>query len=804
MMSQKDTFRRYCRDQLNGFSDFTILQDLAFDQNEFWNKSGKNVFVQGHTSSGKTLIGFSQIWNLCHDDATSKVLYLVPYKALAYQKYEEIKMFFPHLSDEVVLSTSEFKERDQDILTGMAQIVVTIYEKIFLFSNLDPFFFQKWNLVILDEFGIIDNIERGIKADFIFRRIQEQKCRMIIMVTPFYDWSSYKEYGDFLEIFSLERPVEIEEYLLAQRSNQKQDWMFEKINVEMSEKGIPVNHYQEISEEEYPIPIVVENVSYMRMLYQICYEHYIQEHKVIVFLNDREGVRQRVKGLYLFFFKKGIFTEPDEAVIEQFFDGFLGDAEVEPGDLYGIFEGDGEEETILKKALYHGITFHSAAQSYHIRQSIENEFYGNNGFIRIVFATETLAFGVNSNADVVIIGDIRKPNVSKLEMLTQNEYKNYIGRAGRLGRKNKGYAYTLVRATDLSKWKDLLDEQSFSLQSNIFQLDWDKLSMYILSMFVENQALSEDDIFSYLMGFPACQKELQTMKEDIREKVHISMQALEAQKLIKHEMFSTRYMIRDLGKAVRGYVCEITNFKKLWSSTDGEKLYIFDFAYAITECLSEKDVYAYVPSKKKYAANIETFHIAIERYFDIWIRKEIISTQMARFVKNLFQVVYLEGKRKWCLNAKNKDAPQLFPLVKIATMLTMCLEGYGMREIYEILHTTVGINTKAMSKTAYYAEISSILAAYKNNTSQSEKLKSISSALYYGGLPYKMICLLGDEILSANDRETLIFINHYLRIKEKKNKTLFDEFKLENMEKRICKLPEKYNRIIDCLEVSDD
>lgn len=805
-MRKKEAFKQYCIEQMNKFEGFTFLQKLAFDKEEFWEKDGKNIFVQGHTSSGKTLIGFSQIWNICNEGIVPKVLYLVPYKALAHQKHEELKKFFPELENEIVLSTSEFKEWDRDIINGTAKIVITIYEKIFLFSNIDPYFFKKWKLIILDEFGIIDNIERGIKADFIFRRVQEQNCRMVVMTTPFYDWSSYIKYGEFLEICSMERPVEIEEYLISQKSHQGQqwNWMVEKIDAVKNENGVLINQYYEVQNDEMLVPIVVENVGYIEMFCQICYEHYLQGHSIIVFFNDREGVRQRVKDLYAFFLKKGVFTEPDDIMTEQFFDDFLGDSEVVPGDLYGIFEEDDNGENILKKALYRGITFHSAAQSYHIRHAIEDAFYGERSFIRIVVATETLAYGVNSNADVVIIEDIQKPNGEKREMLTQNEYKNYIGRAGRYSHKNKGYAYTLIRVKDLLEWKKLLDAQSYIVKSNIYYLDWSALSLYILSMFTEEQSLAEEEILAYLLSFPVEQEEIQGRKELYQERVHTSLLALKEQKLIKHDVFSTRYVICDLGKAVRGYICDISKLENLRMAISGRKIYLFDYAYAIARCLSEGEVYAYVPNSKKYATIIESLHIVVEHHFENWIHRDVISREMVDFVKNIFQIGYMEGKKKWCLNIENKEASRQFPIIRIATMLTLYLEGYGGREIYEIVRMAIGVNIKTMSKAAYYAEISSILAAYIDNESKGDELKSISSALYYGGLPYKLLYMFGEESFSADDRENLIFMNHYLRIKKKKEKTVFDNIKLESMENRFCKLSKKYKDILKCLEDKDD
>ena len=88
-----------------------------------------------------------------------------------------------------------------------------------------------------------------------------------------------------------------------------------------------------------------------------------------------------------------------------------------------------------------GVSYHNANMFSTLRAVIEEDFLSENGRLQIVFSTETLAYGINSNADVVIIPRLEKlrydsianaRNDGKLgrRLLYPNEYMNYCGRAG--------------------------------------------------------------------------------------------------------------------------------------------------------------------------------------------------------------------------------------------------------------------------------------------------------------------------------------------------------------------------------------
>ena len=122
-------------------------------------------------------------------------------------------------------------------------------------------------------------------------------------------------------------------------------------------------------------------------------------------------------------------------------------------DLYGIMD---QEDYLAYET---GIAWHNASLPEEIRELIERDFLSDDGGIDIVVSTETLAYGLNSNVDVVVVTDMEKPaGGGERKFLTVNEYQNYIGRAGRLGKKKIGYAYTLLNSSQQPAWEALKEK----------------------------------------------------------------------------------------------------------------------------------------------------------------------------------------------------------------------------------------------------------------------------------------------------------------------------------------------------------
>ncbi len=92
----------------------------------------------------------------------------------------------------------------------------------------------------------------------------------------------------------------------------------------------------------------------------------------------------------------------------------------------------------LAQLLPRGIGFHHAGLLPGLKMLVEQLFV--QGHLRAVFATDTLALGVNMPARTVVVGSLSKFDGQQMRLLTPNEYRQLTGRAGRRGLDTHGAA----------------------------------------------------------------------------------------------------------------------------------------------------------------------------------------------------------------------------------------------------------------------------------------------------------------------------------------------------------------------------
>jgi superfamily II RNA helicase len=95
----------------------------------------------------------------------------------------------------------------------------------------------------------------------------------------------------------------------------------------------------------------------------------------------------------------------------------------------------------LIKLLPRGLAFHHAGLLPGLKVLVETLFA--RGHLRAVFATDTLALGINMPARSVIVGSLSKFDGQEMRLLTPNEYRQQTGRAGRRGMDTHGAAIIL-------------------------------------------------------------------------------------------------------------------------------------------------------------------------------------------------------------------------------------------------------------------------------------------------------------------------------------------------------------------------
>jgi superfamily II RNA helicase len=102
-----------------------------------------------------------------------------------------------------------------------------------------------------------------------------------------------------------------------------------------------------------------------------------------------------------------------------------------------------------RKLLYllpRGLGFHHAGLLPGLKVMVETLF--QRGELKAVFATDTLALGINMPARAVVLGSVSKFDGAQMRLMTPNEYQQVTGRAGRRGMDENGAAVMLYSPWD--------------------------------------------------------------------------------------------------------------------------------------------------------------------------------------------------------------------------------------------------------------------------------------------------------------------------------------------------------------------
>lgn len=602
--------------QKNGYTSFTKLQDKAFRQIDVYNDNN-DLFICGETSSGKTLIPLliykHKLYSNKPNEQIPNMLFVVPYRALAAQKYYEFCEFFKEDNLIIVQSTGEFQQYDNLIQSGDVDIAIIITEKVYKYSARDDSFLSKYDYMVLDEVGLIDYPTRGIRLDFILAWAKQQremkgKPRIIALGTPFYNWSAYIQSFNFHLIMDNNRPLQLKDFPVFYNSNFGIDGVTSN-NPCLHRVRLMTKKQYDRAKELYGIPAYkcsvrqelcpadmecrhdlskicpltmkqcVDPIEYLTdkpttvynyILERICRYHIEQNHQILIFLNDREGVKQLCK--QLFFQLEDLLKATEDT--ETFKKELLKESCLEEDDVYGILEEGNEENKDMTyyRALSSGIGFHSRALPYELRVYIEKKLL-ESCELKIVCSTETLAFGVNSNVDVVIIADLQKNSDTEKRYLTLNEYRNYAGRAGRLsqGRLKEfnacGYVYTLICNNQCSFWEqfNLEKEKSTPLFSKLFDGNAQNMAFILLNLFPYNNTLVALKNVNKLIQILPHSKDFNI--SFWTKEIHQALKFLENERLIAcykshhsvvaDEDNSVKYGLTKRGRALRGFL--ITN-----------------------------------------------------------------------------------------------------------------------------------------------------------------------------------------------------------------------------------------------------
>lgn len=566
------------------YTNLTPLQEEAFRNARCYDPAAR-LFVIGNTSSGKTLVPLLLFFSRRMNGENLKMLFAVPYRSLAAQKFLEISEIAETLGLKLRIEqcTGEFRSADSDVRQGDVDIAVIIYEKVFMFSGMDSSFLEKYDFLVMDEVGLTQDVHRGIKADFILARAQAcDHMSIVLLGTPFYNWENYIHSYNFTRICYEKRPVELKLFPIY-----------------CTREGI--NHIEPECEavscrEARPFHNVESELNKIQwrdqIVEDICRFHLLQNQKILIFENNREEVRRRAQRLTRVLSKEGYLTqhtsiEDCKSLICKAMDITEKDSETI---LFHIMEQEDYE------AFSHGISYHNASLPNPLRTLIEQEILSAGGCLQIVCSTETLAYGINSNVDVVIIPDMMKQRADEEiqnSFLRANEYMNYAGRAGRLHKENPqkiqppGYVYPLIRADYSSKeknallkgpdqikeWEQMLYDSQHpkQIESLYFSPNQKCRPLYLLSLFPHlpgsnSHFISLEELETAIRRLPVSDSSVFNREEHLMRPLQylLEKQFISAKEsdddlddpYDKEDPLLSEYRLTDIGAALAGYIIQ--------------------------------------------------------------------------------------------------------------------------------------------------------------------------------------------------------------------------------------------------------
>jgi len=387
---------------------------------------GGSVVVTAPTGAGKTLI--AEVAVHLAIEAGERAFYTTPIKALSNQKYHDLVEAYG--TDRVGLLTGDTS------INGHADVVVMTTEVLRNMIYAGSSDLRGLRVVVLDEVHYLADRARGaVWEEVIIHAPQRTQlvCLSATISNPgeFTDWIRERR-GDATLVRTTHRPVPLEPvYALKDR------WGDDRVSLrpvfvdgkanrtvlhQLAERGQGRRGGQRgRAPGRFATPRRLETVEALDVAGML---------PAIYFIFSRAGCEQAAETVAT--------TRPRRRGVDA--DRILEITEnhtehVAPADLAAL-DHDLWVERLLK-----GVAAHHAGMVPAFKESVEHCF--KEGLLDVVFATETLALGINMPARSVVLENLTKFDGEAHEPITASEYTQLTGRAGRRGIDEIGYGVVL-------------------------------------------------------------------------------------------------------------------------------------------------------------------------------------------------------------------------------------------------------------------------------------------------------------------------------------------------------------------------
>ncbi|MBL8792391.1 MAG: DEAD/DEAH box helicase [Planctomycetia bacterium] len=382
------------------------LNSLQLDAiNQYGLLRGDNLVVSAPTSSGKTMVG--ELAGLRSVLERKRACFLFPLKALVNDKHRQFTRTYQGYGIRVIRATGEIADDIPALMRGHYDICLLTYEKFASLAVAAPHLLAQLGTIVVDEVQMIADRSRGANLEFlltllVMRRKSGIEPQLIALSAVIGDTNGLERWLGARLLRRTERPVPLDEGILLA------DGRFRHIDATGQEQvtdSIVRREFRKNSSQDWIVPLVRRLVG--------------EGKQVIVFRETKGAARGCAEYL-----AEALGLPAAQAAL----------------DALPRTEASAASRA-LRECLGRGVAFHTADLDRDERLTIEEQFRERDSGVRVIAATTTLAMGVNTPAEAVVIAGLMHPGDKPYSVA---EYKNIVGRAGRLGYSPKGTSYLLA------------------------------------------------------------------------------------------------------------------------------------------------------------------------------------------------------------------------------------------------------------------------------------------------------------------------------------------------------------------------
>ena len=398
-------------------------------------EQAESVFVAAHTSAGKTVVVEYAI--ALSQKHMTRTIYTSPIKALSNQKFRDFKDTF----NDVGLVTGDIQINP----TATCLIMTTEILRSMLYNGSDIIRDLEW--VIFDEVHYINDAERGVVWEEVLILLPDHVNMIMLSATvpntlEFADWVGRTKKKKIWVISTPKRPVPLEHFLYTGSSGKTRDEMFllQDSNGSFLQSGhtravTAKKERESKGKQGYGAKGVKDRVGPQqeKNIWLTLIDHLQRKDKlpVVAFTLSRNRCDQTANTLS----SLDLTTSMEKSDIHHFINKCIARLKGSDRKLPQVLN--------FSELLQRGIGVHHSGILPILKEVVECCFA--KGWVKLLFATETFAMGVNMPARTVVFDNIRKHDGKQFRTLLPAEYIQMAGRAGRRGLDTTGTVVILCK-----------------------------------------------------------------------------------------------------------------------------------------------------------------------------------------------------------------------------------------------------------------------------------------------------------------------------------------------------------------------